>query len=165
MTRTAERLTGSQSGFNEKDPVTPYGGISMTNSYTAGTFTLKSIEGTTCGVSPLVVDFNHEYEHHIYQPCMPHILDVMSVGMNVSKSNDFTKWPWRSRFMQTITDTYDHQDLLTPALGFHEENILTMETIDKQHTNDSSWTIEKYNYWGYADENLGRLSQGRYCQR
>lgn len=155
LTRTAERLTGAQSGFDKSDPVTPYGGISMTNSYTAGTFTLKSIEGTTCGVSPLVVDFNHEYEHHIYQPCMPHILDVLSAGTNNSKSNDFTKWPWRSRFMQTITDTYDHQDLLTPALGFKDENILTMEDIEEQHANDTSWKTEKYNFWGYADENLG----------
>lgn len=155
LTRTAERLTGAESGFNRGNPVTSYGGISMTNSYTAGTFTLKSIEATTCGLSPLVVDFNHEHEHHIYQPCMPHILDVLSAGTNNSKSNDFTKWPWRSRFMQTITDSYDHQDLLTPALGFKDENILTMERIDEEHANDTSWKTEKYNYWGYADENLG----------
>lgn len=155
LTPTAERLAGARSGFNRGEPVTPYGGISMTNSYTAGTFTLKSIEATTCGVSPLVVDFNHEYEHHIYQPCMPQILDVLSARTNNSQSNDFTKWPWRSRSMQTITDTYDNQDLLTPALGFKEENILTMEDIDQQHTNDTSWKAEKYNFWGYADENLG----------
>lgn len=155
LTPTAERLTGASSGFNRGEPVTPYGGISMTNSYTAGTFTLKSIEATTCGVSPLVVDFNHEYKHHIYQPCMPHILDVLSAGSNDSQSDDFTKWPWRSRSMQTITDSYDHQDLLTPALGFKEENILTMEDIDEQHANDTSWEAEKYNFWGYADESLG----------
>lgn len=155
LTRTAERLTGAQSGFNKKNPVEPYGGISMTDSYTAGTFTLKSIGGTICGVSPLIVDFNHEYEHHIYQPCMPDVLDVLSAGTNNSKSGNFTEWPWRSRFMQTITETYDHQDLLTPALGFKSENILTSEVIDEQHANDTTWTAEKYNFWGYADKELG----------
>ncbi|KAJ6134459.1 hypothetical protein N7523_000781 [Penicillium sp. IBT 18751x] len=150
LTRTAERLTGAQSGFNPNNLVKPYGGISMTNSYTGGTFTLKSIEATTC-----VVDFNHEYEHHIYQPCMPHVLDVLSANTNNSKSNHFVDWPWRPRFMQTITDTYDHQDRLTPALGFRDENILTMEDIDEQHTNDTTWKTEKYNFWGYPDKELG----------
>ncbi|KAJ5898706.1 hypothetical protein N7504_008994 [Penicillium tannophilum] len=154
LTETAERLTGTESGFRENGTVKPYGGIYATNSYTAGTFTLKSIEGTTCGLSPLVMDFNHEYEHHIYQPCMPHILDVLSASTNDSTSADFTNWPWRPRFMQSITDSYDHQDRLTPALGFKPENILTVESIDKEHLNDTSFHGEKFNFWGYPDHDL-----------
>ncbi|KAJ5802152.1 uncharacterized protein N7503_004602 [Penicillium pulvis] len=154
LTETAERLTGTESGFRENGTVKPYGGIYATNSYTAGTFTLKSIEGTTCGLSPLVMDFNHEYEHHIYQPCMPHILDVLSASTNDSTSADFTNWPWRPRFMQSITDSYDHQDRLTPALGFKPENILTVESIDKEHVNDTSFHGEKFNFWGYPDHDL-----------
>ncbi|KAJ5765647.1 hypothetical protein N7520_005206 [Penicillium odoratum] len=154
LTHTAERLTGTESGFQENGTVKPYGGIYATNSYTAGTFTLKSIEATTCGLSPLVMDFNREYEHHIYQPCMPQILDVLSASTNDSGSSDFTNWPWRPRFMQSITDTYDHQDLLTPALGFKSENILTVETIDKEHINDTSFHGEKFNFWGYPDHDL-----------
>ncbi|KAJ6006672.1 hypothetical protein N7451_004616 [Penicillium sp. IBT 35674x] len=154
LTHTAERLTGTESGFRKNGTVKPYGGIYATNSYTAGTFTLKSIEGTTCGLSPLVMDFNHEYEHHIYQPCMPHILDVLSASTNDSTSADFTNWPWRPRFMQSITDSYDHQDRLTPALGFKPENILTVESIDKEHANDTSFHGEKFNFWGYPDHDL-----------
>ncbi|KAJ6103349.1 hypothetical protein N7486_005776 [Penicillium sp. IBT 16267x] len=154
LTHTAERLTGTESGFHKNETVKPYGGIYATNSYTAGTFTLKSIEGTTCGLSPLVMDFNHEYEHHIYQPCMPHILDVLSANTNDSASDDFTNWPWRPRFMQSITDSYDHQDRLTPALGFKPENILTVESIDKEHANDTSFHGEKFNFWGYPDHDL-----------
>ncbi|KAJ5528091.1 hypothetical protein N7513_012250 [Penicillium frequentans] len=154
LTETAERLTGTESGFRKNGTVKPYGGIYATNSYTAGTFTLKSIEGTTCGLSPLVMDFNHEYEHHIYQPCMPHILDVLSASTNDSTSADFTNWPWRPRFMQSITDSYDHQDRLTPALGFKPENILTVESIDKEHVNDTSFHGEKFNFWGYPDHDL-----------
>ncbi|KAJ5641502.1 hypothetical protein N7490_005502 [Penicillium lividum] len=154
LTHTAERLTGTESGFQENGTVKPYGGIYATNSYTAGTFTLKSIEATTCGLSPLVMDFNREYEHHIYQPCMPQVLDVLSASTNDSGSSDFTNWPWRPRFMQSITDSYDHQDLLTPALGFKSENIITVETIDKEHVNDTSFHGEKFNFWGYPDHDL-----------
>ena len=154
LTHTAERLTGTESGLHKKGTVKPYGGIHATNSHTGGTFTLKSIEATTCGLSPLVMDFNHEYEHHIYPPCMPHVLDVLSAKTNNSKSNDFVDWPWRPRFMQSITDTYDHQDLLTPALGFKRENILTAESIDKEHQNDTSFPGEKFNFWGYPDHDL-----------
>lgn len=154
LTPTAERLTGTESGLRKPGTVKPYGGIHATNSYTAGTFTLKSIEGTTCGLPPLVRDFNHEYEHHIYQPCMPHVLDVLSAKTNNSKSDDFINWPWRPRFMQSITDTYDHQNLLTPALGFKPENILTVESIDKEHKNDTSFHGEKFNFWGYPDHDL-----------
>ncbi|KAJ5660363.1 hypothetical protein N7507_006814 [Penicillium longicatenatum] len=154
LTHTAERLTGVESGFHKNETVKPYGGIYATNSYTAGTFTLKSIEGTTCGLSPLVMDFNHEYEHHIYQPCMPHVLDVLSASTNDSTSADFTNWPWRPRFMQSITDSYDHQDRLTPALGFKSENIITVESIDKEHLNDTSFHGEKFNFWGYPDHDL-----------
>lgn len=153
LTHTAERLTGTESGYHKNGTVKPYGGIYASNSYTAGTFTLKSIEGTTCGVSPLVIDFNKEYEHHIYQPCLPQILEVLSAQTNDSKSSDYTDWPWSPHFMQSITDTYDHQDRLTPALGFKKENIWTMESIDK-HMNDTSFHGEKFNFWGYPDHDL-----------
>ncbi|KAJ5455684.1 uncharacterized protein N7458_003948 [Penicillium daleae] len=154
LTRTAERITGSHSGFDRNETIKPYGGINLHNSYTGGTFTLKSIEATTCGVEPLVVDFNHEYEHHIYQPCMPHILDMLSATTNNSKSDDFADWPWRPAFMQSITDTYDHQDRLTPAMGFRPENTVTVESIDEERANDTSWTAEKFNFWGYPDSSL-----------
>ncbi|KAJ5097641.1 hypothetical protein N7456_008362 [Penicillium angulare] len=154
LTHTAERLTGTESGLHKEGMVKPYGGIYATNSYTSGTFTLKSITGTTCGLSPLVMDFNHEYEYHLYNPCMPHVLDIISAEGKDNKSEDFTNWPWRPRFMQSITDTYDHQNRLTPALGFKPENILTVESIDKEHANDTSFHGEKFNFWGYPDHDL-----------
>lgn len=154
LTPTAERLTGAPTGFHRNETIKPYGGIRAEDSYTGGTFTLKSIEATTCGLAPLVADFNHEFEHHIYQPCMPHILDVLSAKTNNSKSDHYTNWPWRSAFMQSITDTYDKQNFLTPALGFKPENIVTVESIDAEKANDTTWTEKKFNFWGYADSCL-----------
>lgn len=156
LTPTAERLTGARSGFHRNDTIKPYGGIRAEDSYTGGTFTLKSIVATSCGSSPLVADFNHEFEHHIYQPCMPHVLDVLSAKSNNSKSNDFRHWPWRSAFMQSITDLYDKQNFLTPALGFKPENIVTVDTMDEEKANDTAWMEEneKFNFWGYPDSSL-----------
>lgn len=154
LTRVAERLTGAESGFHKKGTIKPYGGIRADNSYTGGTFTLKSIEATTCGLSPLVIDFNKEYQHHIYNPCMPQVLDVLSAGTNNSLSSDYKQWPWRPTFMQSITDTYDHQDRLTPALGFKPENIVTVETIDEEIENGKPWNYTKFNFWGYPDGSM-----------
>lgn len=154
LTSVAERLTGAESGFHKKGTIKPYGGIRADNSYTGGTFTLKSIEATTCGLSPLVIDFNKEYEHHIYNPCMPQVLDVLSAGTNNSKSSDYKEWPWRPTFMQSITDTYDHQDHLTPALGFKPENIVTVEKIDEEIANGKPWNYTKFNFWGYPDGSM-----------
>ncbi|CAI7658212.1 unnamed protein product [Penicillium manginii] len=154
LTSVAERLTGAESGFHKKGAIKPYGGIRADNSYTGGTFTLKSIEATTCGLSPLVIDFNKEYEHHIYNPCMPQVLDVLSAKTNDTKSSDYKLWPWRPTFMQSITDTYDHQNLLSPALGFKPENIVTVESIDEDIANGKNFNYTKFNFWGYPDGSL-----------
>lgn len=36
------------------------------------------------------MDFNHEYLHHIYQPCMPHILEALNSHANQTKTEDYT---------------------------------------------------------------------------
>ncbi|KAJ5083942.1 hypothetical protein NUU61_008521 [Penicillium alfredii] len=155
LTHTAQRLTGMSSGFKSSEDPQPYGGVHFTKAYTSGTFTLKSLTGTSCGVVPLVVDFNQEYLHHIYQPCMPDILGVLSNGTDRSKaksSDDFTTWPWRSSWMQSITQDYDHQEKLTPALGFPE--FVSHESIQEDHANDTKWPVKEYNFWGYPDDTL-----------
>ena len=154
LTPTAERLTGAPTGLHGNRTIKPYGGIRAEDSYTGGTFTLKSVVASVCGLAPLVADFNHEFEHNIYQPCMPHVLDVLSATTNTSDESDFRSWPWRSAFMQSITDAYDRQNMLTPALGFKPENIVTVESIDADKANDTTWTEKKFNYWGYPDSAL-----------
>ncbi|KKK23467.1 hypothetical protein ARAM_003971 [Aspergillus rambellii] len=152
LTPTAERLTGTPSGFHQ-GTVQPYGGIHATNSYTSGTFTLKSITGSVCGLSPLVVDFNHEYEHHIYQPCIPHILRALNTQLeSLNKTDDFTSWPWKTLFMQSITDLYDNQNLLTPQLGFQE--VINVDNLVKDFAANPAAHEEQLNFWGYPDDEL-----------
>ncbi|XHG02953.1 hypothetical protein AWENTII_006272 [Aspergillus wentii] len=158
LTPTAERLTGTPSGWNGNN-VKPYGGIHATNSHTAGTFTLKSLTGSICGLSPLVVDFNKEYLHHIYQPCMPHIFDAISAQYNgtdktkeTNRTDDFTSWPWRTAFMQSITDLYDNQNFLTPVLGFKDS--INVDTIMEDRAKNPKSGTEEVNFWGYPDDEL-----------
>ncbi|KAG0153655.1 hypothetical protein PDIDSM_2309 [Penicillium digitatum] len=153
LTPTAERLTATSSGFNGNKNVTePYGGFHATNAYTGGTFTLKSILATVCGISPLVVDFNREYLHHLYQPCMPHILEALNSQANQTRTENYTSWPWRSIWMQAITDGYDNQNLLTPTLGF--KHIVTDINIAEDRAKQGGRQPEKFNFWGYPETEL-----------
>jgi hypothetical protein len=153
LTRTSRYLTGTATGIDPNEDRKPsYGGLSATNAFTAGTYTLKSAVGSVCGVSPLVADFNREYKYHIYQPCMPHIMDVLNRQSDVNKSDDFTTWPWKTMWMQSVTDGYDNQRLLTPALGF--ENITTKQNISNPKAGHYSPKSKEINYYGYADTEL-----------
>lgn len=155
LTRNAERLTGTPSGFDHHD-AEPYGGLHMTDAYTGDTFTLKSILASACGISPLVVDFNQEYLYHMYEPCMPQILSALSSLSNDSrkgsKPDDYTTWPWHSTFMQSIDDNYDNQDLLIPGMGFQDK--VTDKKITKDWAKKSGTPPEKFNFWGYPEHEL-----------
>ncbi|KAJ5097983.1 hypothetical protein N7532_004984 [Penicillium argentinense] len=156
LTRNAARYTNTPSGFNGEEDVKPYGGMYMRNAYTGDTFTLKSILASVCGIAPLVVDFNREYLHHIYEPCMPQVFNALNHLSNHThdgaKSDDFTTWPWHSTFMQSITDNYDNQDLLIPALGFKDK--VTDKKITEDYKAKNGTAPEKYNFWGYPEHEL-----------
>ncbi|KAF4505948.1 hypothetical protein G6O67_007843 [Ophiocordyceps sinensis] len=138
LTPTANCLTGDYNdGFTNgsvniasQSQGTCRGGINANNAYTTSTYTFKSLIGTLCGIAPLMADFNVEHAHHIYQPCLAHIFEAFG---QLDHTNDpkeikhnFTSFKWKSSFMQSVTDTYDKQDLLMPALGYpkeHHQNI------------------------------------------
>ena len=157
LTRTAEYRTGSTSGFGHNDTrfggKKAYGGLSAKNAYTTSTYTLKSLTGTLCGVTPLVADFNREWEHHIYQPCLPHVLDMLSHGSDItSDTDDYRMWPWHSVWMQSVTEGYDNQYKLTPKLGYHDKK--TKEIIESINATHYPVKSEEINYYGYADTEL-----------
>ncbi|KAL4944376.1 hypothetical protein BDV06DRAFT_233381 [Aspergillus oleicola] len=154
LTRTAEWLTGFDSGFDQyrDEPRKKYGGISASNGHTTGTYTLKSVAGTVCGITPLVRDFNREYKYHIYQPCMPHVLNALGMQDDITNGSDYRTWPWQSVWMQSVTDSYDYQDKLTPKLGF--QDIWTRERIEKKDAPHAPLKHKEVNYYGYPDTEL-----------
>ncbi|KAJ5633284.1 Alkaline phosphatase-likealpha/beta/alpha [Penicillium lividum] len=154
LTPTAQMLTGVETGFeNITDPAKPYGGISATNAFTAGTYTMKSLTGTVCGVSAMAVEGNLEYYHDFYQPCLPHIFKAVSNQPNISRdADDWTSWPWHTQWMQSHYGTWDMQYKLTPAMGFQD-------VMDKESINDAGGKYipeenEKETHYGHEDKVL-----------
>lgn len=156
LTPTAEYLTGFTGAFsNESSTAAPRGGIVATDAFTTGTYTLKSLPGTLCGITPLVADFNREYKHHIYQPCLPHVFNMLNTIANEtrdSKDDEYQTWPWKSLYMQSVTDTYDNQNLLTPKLGF--DDWITKETLEDPRISEHPPTTKPVCLYGYPDEEL-----------
>ncbi|KAL7941878.1 alkaline-phosphatase-like protein [Trichoderma barbatum] len=121
LTPTAKYLTGDfNDGFGQETG-TLRGGISANNAFTTSTYTLKSLVGTHCGISPLAADFNVDTDHHIYQPCLPHIFEVLNQldhSGDETSNESFTSFRWKTAFMQSVTMRYDKQDRLMPKIGF-----------------------------------------------
>jgi hypothetical protein len=121
LTKTAKHLTGDFSDGFAEETGTPRGGINANNAFTTSTYTLKSLVGTHCGINPLAADFNVDSDHHIYQPCLPHIFEALNQlnhsGDEIPKEH-FASFKWKSAFMQSVTLKYDKQDRLMPKIGF-----------------------------------------------
>ncbi|KAL7915497.1 alkaline-phosphatase-like protein [Trichoderma velutinum] len=121
LTSTAKYLTGDFNDGFSHETGTPRGGLNANNAFTTSTYTLKSLVGTHCGISPLAADFNVDTDHHIYQPCLPHIFEALNQldhsGDEIS-SNSFKSFKWKTAFMQSVTMRYDKQDRLMPKIGF-----------------------------------------------
>lgn len=78
LTLTAKYLTGNfEDGFGHEIG-TPRGGLNAKNAFTASTYTLKSLVGTHCGISPLATDFDVDTDHRIYQPCLLHNFEALN---------------------------------------------------------------------------------------
>ncbi|KAL7797534.1 alkaline-phosphatase-like protein [Trichoderma ceciliae] len=156
LTPTANFLTGDyDDGFEHKEKKRR-GGLNLNNCHTTATYTLKSLTGTLCGLSPLVADFNAEVRHHIYQPCLSHILDAMNLGLgNSSKDADedgFTSHKWKSSFMMSVTNDFDKQDELMVQLGFPENNTVSKEYLRSDDAKFGPVDVEDINYYGMSED-------------
>ncbi|TVY46973.1 hypothetical protein LOCC1_G002871 [Lachnellula occidentalis] len=176
FTRSAELLTGERSGFEERDlefaSARPgswrnlgkdMGGLNVVGASTGSTSSLKSILGSHCGVQPLPVDFTVEVGRQIYQPCLPNILNLFNHNkkshektpepeIEGSESTNRKSMPWRSVYLQSITDQYDHQDELNKHLGFGE--VIVKETLADPSSNHYPPTEKESNYFGYPETQL-----------
>ena len=104
-------------------------------------------------MNPLVVDSNLEYQHDIYQPCLPHIFNALSENLNTTnKTDDWTSWPWRSIYMQAMFGTYDKQDKLMPALGY--QDVMTQESINAAGGKYTPVETEEMKAHGYPDKSM-----------
>jgi hypothetical protein len=170
LTQNAELLTGERSGFGKGDleftSARPgswrnlkkdMGGINVMGAFTGSTSSLKSILGSHCGVQPLPVDFTVEVGRQIYQPCLPNVLNLFNHNKDShkepgSRSIDVNSMPWKSAYLQSITDQYDHQDELNKHMGFDE--VIVKETLANPSSNHYPPTEIESNYFGYPETQL-----------
>lgn len=153
LTPTANLLTGDYSDGFKHSEKRQRGGLNFNNAYTTATYTLKSMTGTLCGITPLVADFNVEFQNHIYQPCLPHIFEAFNEleRSNNNATHDFTSFKWRSSLIQSITDTYDKQDLQMPFLGYTAENFIYKEYLQNDSAKFGPVDLPDINYYGMAE--------------
>ena len=157
LTPTANYITGDYDDGFPHNSTPKRGGLNFNNAFTTCTFTLKSLVGSLCGVTPMLVDFTKEHENHIYQPCLPQIFDVFNMLEHKSKSkhqHKFVKYPWKSYFMQTANLRFDNFDKLVPALGFPGDNIIDRDYLKSGMAKFGFVDLPDVNYFGMVEEPL-----------
>lgn len=158
LTPVANHLTGdfhdgfSQHGRQKKGR----GGISFNEAFSSATYTLKSMVGIMCGIWPLVADLNQEYLHHIYQPCLPQVLEALSRvdAASNSAADARRRSKWRSHFLQSITLGYDHSDIGTEQFGFPRENIVDSRYLRSAAAKFGPVRLPDINYFGFEEPPL-----------
>ncbi|EGX89322.1 sulfatase domain protein [Cordyceps militaris CM01] len=151
LTQNARYLTGDYNdGFDHKD--TPRrGGINVNKNTPSATYTLKSLTGGLCGINPLVADMNKEYNYHIYQPCLPHILKVLNGLTDGSDSEGFLNRPFNNSFMMSVTGQYDHQYELMKGIGYLEDEMVDSEYLHSDKAAFGNATVEDVRYDGMPE--------------
>ncbi|OAA33998.1 sulfatase domain protein [Metarhizium rileyi] len=157
LTRNANFLTGDYADGFEHNTTRRRGGLNVNNDHTTGTYTLKSLPGTLCGITPLVADFNVEVYNHIYQPCLPQIfnafnaLDHSDDATTAKHTDEYTKFNWTNSFMMAVTNKYDKQDLLMPKMGYKEEELVHKEYLQSDKAKFGKNTMPEINYYGMTE--------------
>ncbi|KAJ5398848.1 hypothetical protein N7465_009337 [Penicillium sp. CMV-2018d] len=173
MTPVAQQLTGEYATDSKgkkldlshspwhTPPQEGMGGLNVRGAVTGSSLTFKSVLGSHCGVNPLPVDLLEESTLEIYQPCLPQIFDLFNQGksqpgkhLQNSSSEDKSaalKNPWKSVFMQSITDDYDRQDVLNDNMGFKHK--VVKSTLQSPHAKHRAQG-EEINYFGFAETEL-----------
>ncbi|KAI8711082.1 Sulfatase domain-containing protein [Fusarium sp. LHS14.1] len=147
---TANYVTGDYDDGFEHDEKPKRGGPRFTNAHTTGTYTLKSLVGTICGLNPLIADFNLDYKRHIYQPCLPHIFEAMNKVTDTAESSS----KWKSYFYQAATIHYDNHDKLMTAIGFPEQNTIDRDWLRSENASHGAVHLEDINYFAFQEDPL-----------
>ncbi|KPA37837.1 lipoteichoic acid synthase yvgj [Fusarium langsethiae] len=158
LTPTANYITGDYDDGFDHDEASKIkrGGIHFTNAHTTGTFTFKSLVGTLCGIGPLLADFNVDYSHHIYQPCLAQIFEAMNHLPNTTddKARPFANSKWKSFFYSTAALEYDKQHELMNNLGFAEEHLIGQEWLRSGNATHGPVNLPKINAFAFEEDPL-----------
>ncbi|KAJ3459471.1 hypothetical protein MRS44_015544 [Fusarium solani] len=158
LTPTANYITGDYDDGFERDEASKAkrGGLHFTNAHTTGTYTLKSLVGTLCGVAPLMADFNLDYRHHVYQPCLAQVFEALN-QLGDSEEDDahpYNASKWQSYYYQAATMLYDKQYELVSGLGFPQEHIISREYLRSPNATHGPVTLPNINAFAFEEDPL-----------
>ncbi|GJD02661.1 sulfatase [Colletotrichum higginsianum] len=155
LTPVASFLTGDHDdGFDHQGKEEKSrGGLSCNDAYTTSTYTLKSLVGILCGITPLVADFNLEYQHHIYQPCLPHIFEALDT-LDKGDAPGFASYKWKSSFMQSVTLNFDNFGELMKKIGFPADNLIDSVYLRSKSAKFGPVDLKNVNYFGMEETPL-----------
>ncbi|RCI13621.1 hypothetical protein L249_5576 [Ophiocordyceps polyrhachis-furcata BCC 54312] len=160
LTPVANFLTGDYADGFEHKKKPRRGGVNFNNAHTSSTYTLKSLTASLCGLTPLIIDFNLEYLSHFYQPCLPHIFQALNqlgedtrndTAVDDDGSADFRSYPWRSTYMQSVTNTFDRQSPLMPTFGYKPGTVITKEYLRSSAAKFGRTNVSDINYFGLPE--------------
>ncbi|EAS29257.3 sulfatase [Coccidioides immitis RS] len=181
LTPVAEQVTGEHFWKNStgkpdlefssdiwRDSVAPgMGGINVVGAVTGSSLSFKSFLGSHCGVFPLPVNFLEEVTTDVYQPCIPQILQLFNNAKKENKTSkaqleqrvesdpyraDVHSRPWKSVFIQSITDTYDRQGIMNEKMGMQE--VIVKETLLNESSKYYPPKSPILNYFGFPDTDV-----------
>lgn len=154
LTPAANYITGDYDDGFEHASKPKRGGISFNNAHSASSFTLKSIMGMNCGMTPLTGDFDMEAKYPFYQPCLPHILRAMNdVEQKESgKETKKTSSGWRTSFMQSVTLNYLGFRKIMQKCGF--ESLVDREYLVSDDAKFGKVTLPDVYYFGFQEPPL-----------
>ncbi|TDZ41437.1 Iduronate 2-sulfatase [Colletotrichum trifolii] len=167
LTPVAKFLTGDHDdGFDHKGKEErKRGGLNFNDVFTTSTYTLKSITGTLCGITPLLADFNLEYLHHIYQPCLPHIFGALNTldhkdqkdqkdQKDEKDAHGFSSYKWKSSYMQSVVMGFDKANELMQKIGFPKDGLIGSEYLRSKDAKFGQVNLPNVNYFGMQEEPL-----------
>ncbi|WAO96514.1 Sulfatase domain-containing protein [Fusarium falciforme] len=158
LTPTANYITGDYDDGFERDEASKIkrGGLRFTNAHTTGTYTLKSLVGTLCGVAPLMADFNLDYRHHVYQPCLAQVFEALNKlgGSEEEDAHPYNASKWQSYYYQAATMLYDKQYELVSGLGFPQEHIISREYLRSPNATHGPVTLPNINAFAFEEDPL-----------
>lgn len=167
LTPNIEKITGKAGNFKTRngtrypsdepewvDQTKPgYGGINVVGGFTPSSVSTKSIAASHCGVWPMPVEMFEEAETMAYQPCLPQILNLFDELKgdkgDDDEGDDWREYGWQPAFFQSVTDTYDRQNMFDTKMGF--EQTVARAQIRKKMRGGSIDEVEEINYFGFPE--------------
>lgn len=167
FTSNANSVTGDYDDGFPHSAQPKRGGVNFDNAWTTSSYTIKSVEGTLCGITPLAADFNHDHLFHRYQPCLPQILDLLQRaedGEPKTMRRVNAASSWKSSYIQSVVSAFDSYKQLLVKIGFPEKNQVNLEYLISEEARFGQVTRDQDFYFGFGEDEVEKYLRDEFVQ-